>query len=177
MLGDDEPAAEDLKKIFNLISPFYQWIVIDLGRLNGVSMRLLERIDEVFVVTTTALPALHEAKRVIDALVSGDMDRERVRLIVNQTENVLTLSGSEFKRIFGIGVYATLPNDSQELYQACLQRKLPAASSNIGRQIVDLAHKLAGIKEKKGKRNLPEFLSFVERFHKGGGDTPGVRAD
>jgi Flp pilus assembly CpaE family ATPase len=139
-------------------------------------MRLLDLIDEVFVVTTTALPALHEAKRVIDALVSGEMDRERLRLIVNQTENVLTLSGSELKQIFGIGVYATLPNDSQELYRACLQRKLPAAGSSIGRQIVELAHKLAGIKERKGKRNLPDFLSFVERFHKGAGDASEVSA-
>jgi len=175
MLSDEELPPEDLKKVFNLICPFYQWIVIDFGRLNGVQMGLLDRVDELFVVTTTAIPALHEAKRVIDALVGGDMARERLRLIVNQTEDVAALSGNELKQIFGIGVYATLPHDSQELHRACLQRKLPSETSNVGRQLANLARKLAGVKEKKAKRNLPEFLSFV--FRKTAPDAPEVRAD
>jgi pilus assembly protein CpaE len=163
-LGEDELPAEDLRKVFTLVRSFYQWMVIDFGRLNGLWQSFADEVDDLFVVTTAALPALYEAKRAIGGLVSGSMDRERLRLIVNQTEAVQVLSGSELKQIFGIPVYATLPHDSQELHQACLQKRLPAETSGVGRQMVNLARNLAGLKETKAKRNLPEFLSFVERF-------------
>ncbi|HYL37127.1 MAG TPA: response regulator [Bryobacteraceae bacterium] len=177
MLGPNKLPAETLRKILGILRRYYQWIVIDFGRVNGVWQSLSDRVDEVFVVTTTSLPALHEAKRVIDVLVGGGMDRERLRLIVNQTEDVLALSGHELKRIFGIQVYATLPNDSLELHRACLQKKLPPEDSNFSRQVVDLARKVAGLGEKRAKRNLPDFLSFVERFRKSSEDAPVARVD
>jgi len=169
MLANEEMTAGDLTKTLNLIRAFYQWIVVDFGRLNRTWRSLVDTVDELLLVTTRALPALHETKRVIDCLVDGGMDRERLRLIVNQTEGVQRLSGNELKQLFGIRVYATLPNDSEELHQACLQKKLPGNTSNVGRQMVNLARKLAGLNEVRAKKNLPDFLSFVERFRKTGG--------
>jgi len=166
LLPSDEPATEALKTVLDTIRPFYQWIVMDLGRLNGHWQSLADGIDEVFVVTATTLSSLHEAKRTIDAMVHGGMDRERLRLVVNQTENVQLLSGSELKQIFGIRVYATLPNATEELHQACLERRLLAETGPFGGEMVNLARKVAGLKEKKVKGSLPEFLSFVERFRK-----------
>jgi Flp pilus assembly CpaE family ATPase len=135
---------------------------------------LADGVDEVFVVTTNALPVLHEAKRAIDALLGRGLDQERLRLIVNQSEDVQALSGSELKQIFGIPVYATLPKDSRELHQAYLQRRLPSETSDIGLQICNLARKVAGLHEKPAKRNLPEFLSFVGKFRKTSEARPGA---
>ena len=176
LLGNQELPAEGFRRVFNLILPFYDWIVIDFGRLNGMWQGLADGVDEVLVVTTAALPALHEAKRTIDALVYGGMERDRLRLIVNQTDDIQALPGNELKQIFGIQVCATFPNDSQELHQACLQRKLPAESSAFGKEVVNLARKIAGLKDKPAKRNLPEFLSFVTRLRKASEEVPLVRA-
>jgi len=43
---------------------------------------------------------------------------------------------------------------------------LPDHNSNIGKQIVELGRKVAGINARKAKKGLPEFFSFVERFRK-----------
>jgi pilus assembly protein CpaE len=161
MLRGDELTTEGLRTVFNVVRPFYQWIVIDFGRLNSVWQSLSDGIDDVLVITTTALPALHETKRMIDTLIGEGTDRERMRLVVNQTEAGHLLPGSELKQIFGVQVYAVLPNDSQELHRACLERKLASDSSAFGMEVVTLARKLAGLKEKKVKRSL---LSFVGRF-------------
>jgi Flp pilus assembly CpaE family ATPase len=149
-----------------LVRPFYQWMVLDLGRLNGMSMNLLNTLDEVYVVTTTGIPALYEAKRVIDALGAAGIEGDRLRLIVNQTEEFIPLSGSELNKIFGIHVYAKLPRDSQALHNACIQRRLPGESTNIGKQIANLARKVARLRDKKPRRSLPQFRSFVEMFRK-----------
>jgi Flp pilus assembly CpaE family ATPase len=175
-LGKDELPAEDLRRVFNLVRSFYQWIVIDFGRLNGVWRSFADVVDELFVVTTTALPALYETKRTIGALVGGGTDRERLRLIVNRTEAGQSLSGSELKQVFGIPVYATLPNDSQELRQACLQRRLPTETSDVGRQMANLARQLAGLKDNSPKNHLAGLRSFVGRFRKTVEDAPVTRS-
>jgi Flp pilus assembly CpaE family ATPase len=166
LLGNGEVHAHSLANVLTLVRPFYQWIVLDLGRLNGMSMNLLNTLDEVYVVTTTGIPALYEAKRVIDALGAAGIEGDRLRLIVNQTEEFIPLSGSELNKIFGIHVYAKLPRDSQALHNACIQRRLPGESTNIGKQIANLARKVARLRDKKPRRSLPQFRSFVEMFRK-----------
>ncbi len=63
-----DPDREKLRYVLTLIRAFYRWIVLDLGRLNHFSRGLLDRVDDVLLITTTSVPALHEAKRVIGAL-------------------------------------------------------------------------------------------------------------
>jgi Flp pilus assembly CpaE family ATPase len=166
LLGSGELHAHSLSNLLTMVRPFYQWMVLDLGRLNGVSINLLDTLDEVYVVTTTGIPALYEAKRVIDALAGAGIEGDRLRLIVNQTEDFIPLSGSELNKIFGIHVYAKLPRDSQALHNACIQRKLPGETSNIGKQIANLARKVARLREKKPRRSIPQFRSLVELFRK-----------
>ncbi len=167
--GHDEFPLKELHQVLESVRPFYQWIVLDLGQLSALSMSVLPQVDEILLVTTTTLPALHGAKRVIDAMVSKGVEQDRLRLIMNRTEAGQTLSGSELNRIFGVRVYARLPYDSEELHRACLQRKLPGKASEVGRQFGHLARKVAGLHDKRSLRNLPILVSLVGRFRKSQG--------
>src|SRR5690348_7227728 len=95
LFGSGELKTENMRKVLTLVRPMYDWMVLDLGRLNGISAGLLEIVNETFVVTTIGIPALYEAKRVIDALVKAGMDGDRLRLIVNEIEETHTLSGRQ----------------------------------------------------------------------------------
>jgi CheY-like chemotaxis protein len=46
MLRNSELPAEGLRRVFDLICPFYRWMVIGFGVLSGVSRSLLAGIDE-----------------------------------------------------------------------------------------------------------------------------------
>jgi len=177
LMGNDEVPAEGLRRLFTLIRPFYQWIVVDLGRSNQAWQSLAGDGDELFVVTTTALPALYDSKRVSEALLRSGMERTRLRFIVNQTEDIQAMSGSELKHFFGIPVSLTLPKVSQEVHEACCQGKLPAETGAIGRKMTHLARELADLKERKARRNFPQFLSFVERFRRSTDDVAVVHGD
>jgi methylmalonyl-CoA mutase cobalamin-binding subunit len=48
--------------------------VLDVGRLNGLTTHLLDKLSDVLVVSATAIPALSEAKRVIDALLKAGIE-------------------------------------------------------------------------------------------------------
>ena len=167
LFGHDDLEPESIRNALALIRPFYRWSVIDLGRLNTVSAALLEELTDLFVVTTPSIPALYQAKRVIDALPAADRDSERLRLIINQAEEVAipdTLSGSEMKRLFGIPVYARLPRDGQELHEAFLNRRLVPEHSEFRRHVGELARRLAGLPSPKPRKGL-HLLSFARRYH------------
>jgi len=164
LLGGGELPAADIQLVLTRIRPMYDWMVLDLGRLNGIAGHVLEIVNQVFVVTTIGISALYEAKRVIGALVRAGVEGDRLRLIVNEIEETHSLSGRQLNQIFGAQVYARLPRASEELHKACVLRKLPGKDSPIRREIAALARNVAGLPEKKSRRVIQPILSFAERF-------------
>jgi Flp pilus assembly CpaE family ATPase len=152
--------TERIRYVLTLIRAFYRWIVLDLGRLDHFSRSLLDRVDDVLLVTTTSVPGLYEAKRVIAALRRADFEGDRLRLIVNQLGNTQDFRGSELDNIFGIPVYAKLPGSAQQLHDACVQGKLPAENTDFRREIANVARKLAGLPPKP-KNRVAQIFSFA----------------
>jgi Flp pilus assembly CpaE family ATPase len=176
LLGSGVLHAAQVRQVLTLAGPMYDWMVLDLGRLNDISRGVLDIIDQMFVVTTIGIPALYEAKRVINAMVSAGLEGNRLRLIVNEIEETHTLSGKQLTQIFGTQVFARLPRDSEELHESCVLRRLPREDSKIREQIAALARNLAGLPEKKTKRAMqPLFSAFTEKLHRGAsaGNRPG----
>ena len=164
--GEGDLDAEKLRFVLTLIRAFYRWILLDLGQLTRFSRGLLDRVDDVLLVTTTSVPALYEAKRVIGALRKAGFEGDRLRLIVNQLGNTQDFRGSELDHIFGIPVFAKLSGAAQQLHDACVQGKLPAESTDFREQIASVARKLAGlpILESKPKNVVSQLLSFTGKF-------------
>ena len=163
---EDQVPADTAAQVLTLIRPFYEWIVLDLGRLDAAAMRLRERMHDLFLVTDTALAALYETKRIVDTLVKAGTEEDRLRLIINQVKDGQPLPGSEIHQVFGIPVYATIEHDREELRNACFRGALPAANSVLHKQIATLARRIAGLPEERPRRTLPRLLSFADRFRR-----------
>jgi len=175
LMGSGELDAPQIRQVLTLARPMYDWMVLDLGRLNVISRGMFALVSQLYVVTTISIPALYEAKRVIDAVVRAGVEGDRLRLIVNEIEETHSLSGKQLTQIFGAQVYARLPRDSDQLHESCVQRKLPREGSKIRQQIAALARNLAGLPEKKTKRALqPLFSAFTGKVHTR--DTAGKQA-
>lgn len=166
LLGSIELQVAQIRQVLTLVRPMYDWTVLDLGRLNGISGGMLDLVNQVFVVTTIGIPALYEAKRVIDALVRAGVEGDRLRLIVNEIEETQALSGRQLNQVFGVQVFARLPRDTEELHQACVLRKLPREDSGIRQQIAALARNMAGLPEKKTRRTFQPLFSLAEKLRK-----------
>jgi Flp pilus assembly CpaE family ATPase len=145
LLGVDDPPVDALSKVLNLVKPFYQWVVLDLARLNTSSMGLLRCVDDVLVVTTTAVPGLYGAILTVAALKGAGFEGARLSLIVNQIGKSQPLSASEIDKLFGIQVAARVSADPRAMDEAFRQKTLPAENSIFRRQIAELARKLAGL--------------------------------
>jgi len=175
LLGTGELDAGNVRRLVDLARSLYRWIVLDLGPLNPFSRSVLNSADEVFIVTTPAIPTLYETKRMIDRFVEAGLSCDQIRLIVNKGEESHSWSTREVKQMFGIQEYAILSGASQDLHDAYIQRRLPAENTRIRKEMARLARKVAGLPEPPSKRGISQFLPFGERSHNiGGGHGPAL---
>jgi len=157
-----DPAA--ISKVVQFANRLYRWTVLDLGRLRSFNLALLEQASDAMLVTTDSIASLHEAKRAVEFLCAGGVDRERFHLVVNRTHATAeTLRSSDLVKLFGVEVCARLPYDPEALASALLERKLPAESSAFRANVRILARKLLGLEEVKRRRTIPGLMSFLSR--------------
>jgi pilus assembly protein CpaE len=143
---------EPFRQVLNFAQTAYDWIVADLGRnLTALSMSVLEDVDDVFLVATLDLPALHQAKQVAQMLMDSGHSQNRLHLILNRMPKRADFTPEEVQKILGLPVYQTLPNDYPELFEAYAHGTLLPNSSELGQYFAKLAMKIAGVHGQKGK--------------------------
>jgi Flp pilus assembly CpaE family ATPase len=170
LLGVDDAHVRKIQHVLAPIRSFYRWTVLDLGRMTHLSLSLLGRVSELYLVTTESVPALYEAKRAIGGLIEAGFEADRLRIIVNQVSTTLGFSGSELGRLFGVPVFAKLPGAAQELHDACTQRKLLSASCEYRLQVARLARKVAGLPEEIPGGTVSQLRSLAGKFRRNNKD-------
>jgi len=152
------PRQEQLRHLFGFLRSCYDFTLIDLGRsLTRVGVSALEEMDEAYLVSTLEVPALHQAKQVLQILMDGGYGKDRLRLILNRVPKRSELAPGEIEKILGLPVYAVLPSSYPELHECYSMGKLLPERSYLGRQIRDLALRMTGAAEPQKKK---KFLVF-----------------
>jgi pilus assembly protein CpaE len=160
--GVGEPDAAAIQHVLGMVRTLYSWMVVDLGRPNGFSLGLLDSVTDLVLVTTTSVPALHEAKRAIAALRIIGFEKNRLKVVVNQISKTQKLSGAQLDGLFGVPVFANFPTATQELHDACVQKKLLDRNSDFNIHMAGMARKIAGIPEQSRSR-VSKMFSFSEK--------------
>jgi Flp pilus assembly CpaE family ATPase len=163
LAGAAEPAFDDLEHVLAAVRRLYRWAVVDLGRPSKFSLSLLNQATELFLVTTTAIPALYEATRAIEGLREAGFEASRLRMIVNQLSGRKDVPEKELDRLFGVPIYATFPAADQDLHEAYLQNRLPAKNSTFRLRTASLARQMAGLRPEKPKSIVSQIFSFSDR--------------
>jgi pilus assembly protein CpaE len=144
---------EQVRHVLAFAKPHYDWTLVDLGRsLSRLTMAALEEIDEACLVTSLEVPALHQAKQVIQTLLDSGYGKNRIRLILNRSPKRLDITPGELEKMLGVPIFYMVPNDYPELYETYAEGRMLSRNSELGRQISRLATKLADLEEEKGTK-------------------------
>jgi Flp pilus assembly CpaE family ATPase len=155
-----------IQHVLTLIRTFYRWTVLDFGAMSDYSVSLLDKVTELYLVTTVSLPSLYVAKRAIGLLINAGFEADRLRLIVNQVGSVNVLSGSELGQLFGVPVFAKLPEAARELHDAVTQRRMLGPNSAYRAQVSCLARKVAGLPQETQVGAIAQLRSFAGKFRR-----------
>jgi pilus assembly protein CpaE len=150
-----QPTGDQIRHVVAFARPNYDWSLMDLGRgLSRISMSALEEIDEACLVTTLEVPALHQAKQIIQTLLDGGYGKSRIRLILNRAPRRLDLTPDELEKMLGIPIFCMIPNEYQQLYETYAEGRMLDRGSELGKQIARLAAKLANLQQEQTGKKL-----------------------
>ncbi len=148
-----QPKDDQIRHVINFVRPHYDWTLVDLGRsLSRVAMAALDEIDEACLVATLEVPALHQAKQIIQTLLDIGYGKNRIRLILNRSPKRLDITPGELEKMLGVPIFCMIPNDYPELYETYAEGRMLARGSELGKHMARLANKLANVEEDKGPK-------------------------
>jgi pilus assembly protein CpaE len=151
----DHPNEEQVRQVLQFMRTQHDWIVLDLGHgPNSMAIAVLDEVDQLFLVSTLEVLALHGLKEIVHNLFEQG---EKVQFVLNRTPKTMDISTQEIEKILGRTIYAALPNDYMGLYQSYSSGNLLNSNNRLAQQIALLAAKIAGISSLKSKKKFALF--------------------
>jgi len=151
----DQPEDDQLRRVLQFMRKQHEWTILDLGRsLNPTVMAVLEEIDQLFLVSTLEVVALHGLKTIVHGLFEQG---EKLQLILNRTPKMMDISTEDLEKILGRSLYAALPNDYMGLYQSYSSGNLLSSNSRLAQDFAQLASKITGVAPIKSKKKFAFF--------------------
>jgi pilus assembly protein CpaE len=151
----DHPDEEQLKQTLEFMRTQHDWVVLDLGRsLNSIATAVLNEIDQLLLVSTLEVVALHGLKSIVHGLFDQG---EKLQLVLNRTPKMMDISTQELEKILGRSLYAALPNDYMGLYQSYSSGNLLNSNTRLAQHFGMLASKIAGVSPAKNKKKFALF--------------------
>jgi len=160
LASKQQPKDDQVRHVLGFARPHYDWTIVDLGRsLTRLGLAALDEIDEVCLVTTLEVPALHQAKQIIQTLLDGGYGKGRIKLILNRAPKRLDITPGELEKMLGVPIFCMVPNDYPELYETYAEGRMLSRNSELGRNMARLAAKLGGVEEEGSKKRFALFGS------------------
>lgn len=148
LAGKQQIVQDQLRTILNFVRSQYDCTVVDMGRsLNRLNLELLEETDEACLVTTLDIPALHQAKQIVQTLLDSGYGKHRLRLILNRVPKRMDVTPQELEKMLGVPIHGMLPDDAPALYECYAEGKLLPRTGELGKHIARVTAKLAGLEE------------------------------
>jgi len=163
----DPPANLDpsnLVPLLGMARSQYEVICADLpSSLDPLSLDLLRESSRIFLVTTPEVVPLHMAASRLRRLRELGLE-DRVSLVLNRNLRH-GLSDSEVAKLVGTPISFNLSNDYRGVQGSILNASPLAHDSELGKEILNLAHCLAPQFESKHPPQRRKFLEFFRIPH------------
>jgi len=158
----DVPELGRLRHVLRFARASYEWVVVDLGRLDAITRSVLTDLDHLLLVTSSDLMSVHDAGRVAESLAEFGIPDNRVGLVHNYSSR--QSAGLDVLRtVVHLQVRADLPAADKELAAACTRGELLREDCPFGGEIRRLAQTVSGLESRKKEgalfslKNLPIF--------------------
>jgi pilus assembly protein CpaE len=150
LLAPETPAAvtpdpQQWSRMVAFWRQIYDAVVIDNpSPSNALSLAVGAICDQLLVVTTNEMAALHSTRKTLLYLDQNGVDAERVKLIVNRHAPRIGLPETALETALNRKVFHHLPNDYDALQKALLDGRPAQPGTEFGKSVAKLAERLTG---------------------------------
>ncbi|MEE8347207.1 MAG: AAA family ATPase [Dehalococcoidia bacterium] len=146
--------AGHIERVVMLLAQSYDYVILDTpGTFNDIVARSLELATMVLLVATVDMASLKDTLLALDMLRSWNYPQEKVKLVINATNEASNVQPQEVKRMLGRDVFWTIPYDRN--ISTSTQLGMPVVvtkpSSKAAESMVELAYALSGVRQHQEK--------------------------
>ncbi|GAA0340430.1 hypothetical protein GCM10008967_33490 [Bacillus carboniphilus] len=141
---------QSIEKVTELMLQDFDYLLVDTGAgINEKSIQLLEKADQIIVITNLEMATLKNTKLMLETLNILELS-DKVQLVVNRSTMESVISAQDIPDILGIEEQMLIPNDFQTASQS-LNIGIPfvtsQAKSDVARSYFRIAEQLTSRRE------------------------------
>lgn len=141
------PSWADYFQLLQVVQKQYDYIVVDLPEvINQASAEFVRNSQAVFVVCQPELASAKLAKVRRAEVETCEVDADNIKLLVNRWERG-RMTKESIEKAVGTPVFGTLPDDSKEIRNCVLERRLAAAASPFRKACDAMAREVCALPE------------------------------
>jgi pilus assembly protein CpaE len=148
--------AGHIERIVTVLTQTYDYVVLDTpGTFNDIVARALELATMVVLVATVDMASLKDTLLAIDMLRSWNFPQEKIKLVINATNEAVNVQPQEVKRMLGRDVFWSIPYDRNisTATQLGMPVVLAKPQSRASESIVEMAYALSGVRAKTAPKS------------------------
>jgi Flp pilus assembly CpaE family ATPase len=159
---EQQPRAERVRLLLNFVRSLYSWVVVDLGRLNPFSVRLLKDVNDLYLVSVGDILTLTETKLAVGVLSDAGFDRDSLAVTLNQVAAPSSLPRADLEKLLGVRIDTILPACREDFEASSANGKRLGESRKFQKHLSQLAARILGVQIQEPKP-LFSFLPGVLR--------------
>lgn len=147
--------AGHIERIVSILTQTYDYVVLDTpGTFNDIVARSLELASMVVLVATVDMASLKDTLLAIDMLRSWNFPQDKIKLVINATNEASNVQPQEVKRMLGRDVFWSIPYDRNisTATQLGMPVVLAKPQSKASESIVEMAYALSGVRQVKQQK-------------------------
>lgn len=154
--------AVQVERLVELAAKNYDFIIFDIGAgVDPISIRLLEKLDKLFIVTNLTMPSLRRSAQMLSLWETLGYPPSKVSLVANRFDSASELSLDDAEEATGKKILYTVDNNHEGV-QGALLKGLPFIDLNPGEKITNQISKW--VSEFSGKPIKTEKPSLWNRL-------------
>jgi pilus assembly protein CpaE len=160
LLSPETPADlvydhEDVAAMVRFWRQIYEFVILDIPGPHGEwGLSLAKLCDELILVTTNELPAVHATQNTLAYLDHRGISRAKIKLVVNRYNTDIGLSSESIEAALDLKIFQHLPSDFESVQKALMEGKPIPSWTKVGKSITELAEKLTGRTSATKKHSL-----------------------
>ncbi len=161
--------AGHIERVVTLLTQTYDYVILDTpGTFNDIVARALELAAMVVLVATVDMASLKDTLLALDMLRSWNFPQDKVKLVINATNEASNVQPQEVKRMLGRDVFWSIPYDRN--ISTATQLGMPVVvakpQSKAAESLVEMAFALSGVRQQRAAAKPKEtqkngFLSRI----------------
>lgn len=151
------PISRKLPPMVRFWRTQYEFTIIDLGcGITPMMLDVMNSLDTLVLTATNEVPALRQARQMMQNLAARGFGANRVKLVINRMPKRAAIQLAELEQILGFPIHTVLPNDYRTLNEAYSHPRLVELNSVLGTEFGRFAAKIAGVSaaEKKPRKRF-----------------------